>query len=331
MIQPNLFIIGAPKCGTTSLATYLGERDDVFVSDPKEPHHFSTDIGWHLTPERAAYLDLFKSAGKQHKIVCDASVFYLYSDAAVPAILEFNPDAKFIVMVRNPVDLVISMHGEARLDGTEDIADVEQAWHAHIQNGGALASHPPIMHYREAAKNGELLQRLFERVDKSRVKVIVFDDFQRDTAEQYRETLRFLGLPDEIRTHFPIHNVMKPVKWYRLHKLMVRARRGLKAIGIDIHGTGLMAFIIRLSGAKRTKATPEFRNMLADTFTSDVNLLACLLERDLSHWLSRENHGKRSVQQCAGLGKLEVLLWVGLTYSEAVFWHGFQLSCQSCG
>lgn len=286
MKHPDLFIIGAPKCGTTSLAGYLGERDDVFVCDPKEPHHFSDDIGWHLTPDRAAYLDLFRAAGERHARVCDASVFYLYSDAAVPAILEFSPDARFIVMVRNPVEMAISMHGEARLDGTEDIADVEAAWQAHERDGNA--GRPPIMHYREAAKNGALLQRLFRRVERHRVHVIVFDDFQRDTAAEYRKTLAFLELPDDGRSAFPVHNAMKPVKWYRLHKLLVRARSGLKRIGIDIHGTGLMAFVIRVSGARRAPVSPAFRRQLAETFAADIDLLGQLLERDLGHWLTRE-------------------------------------------
>lgn len=286
---PNLFIIGAPKCGTTALATYLAERKDVFLSNPKEPHHFSTDIGWHLTPGRNEYLDLFKAAGDQHKIVCDASVFYLYSDAAVPAILAFNPDAKCIVMVRNPVDMVISMHGEARLDGTEDIADVEAAWHAHLRKSDRpdASTIPPIMAYQKVAMNGALLQRLYERADRSRVLVLVFDDFQSNTAREYRRVLEFLGLADDSRTHFPVHNAMKPVKWYRLHKLLVRIRSSLKKIGIDLHGTGLMVFFIRLSGADKRagKPSPEFRRMLAETFRADIRLLEQLLGRDLGHWL----------------------------------------------
>lgn len=293
MVYPNLFLIGAPKCGTTSLSTYLGERADVFVCDPKEPHHFSTDIAWHLTPDRSAYLDLFKAANESHRVVCDASVFYLYSDAAVPAILAFNPAAKFIVMVRNPLDMVVSMHGEARLDGTEDIAEVESAWHARLPRGSEPADspslqYPPIMHYQSVAENGRLLNRLYERVNRERVLVIVFDDFKKDTAREYRRVLDFLGLADDQRTCFSVYNTTKPVKWYRLHKLLVRMRTVLKRIGIDIRETGLITFFIRLSGAEksRRRLSPEFLHLLSQSFSADIQLLGDLLERDLSPWLS---------------------------------------------
>lgn len=295
MTYPNLFIIGAPKCGTTSLAAYLDKRHDVFVCDPKEPHHFSTDIGWNFIPDRSAYLDLFKSASDAHRVVCDASVWYLYSEVAVPAILEFNPAAKFIVMVRNPVDMVISLHGEARLAGDEDIADVEAAWYAQAQR---RISHkdmlppysPRTQQYEAMATNGVLLKRLYDRVDRHRVCVIVFDDFIHDTAGEYKRVLDFLGLPHDGRMDFPVLNAMKPLKWYRLHKLLVRTRSALKKIGINLQGTGVLELFIRLSGAKRSHHLPaaKFREMLAQTFSADINLLGQLLDRDLSPWLRGE-------------------------------------------
>jgi len=42
--KPNFFIVGAPKCGTTALHTYLGQHPDIFVSEPKEPNYFGSLI-----------------------------------------------------------------------------------------------------------------------------------------------------------------------------------------------------------------------------------------------------------------------------------------------
>src|SRR5271170_3647810 len=111
MRLPEFFIIGAPKCGTTSLALYLARHRQIFIPTIKEPHYFLTDL---RRPGRVSnqrsYETLFKRAGAHHRISGEASVFYLLSRAAVPNILCFNPHAKFIVMVRSPLEMVVSLH-----------------------------------------------------------------------------------------------------------------------------------------------------------------------------------------------------------------------------
>ena len=65
---------------------------------------------YRLTPTLEAYEALFEQAGEKHRWVCDASVWQMFSPNAVPAILDYCPDASFIVMLRNPVRMVPSMH-----------------------------------------------------------------------------------------------------------------------------------------------------------------------------------------------------------------------------
>src|SRR3990167_9603139 len=104
--KPNFFILGAPRCGTTSLSTYLREHPNVFFSFPKEVNFFSSDIySSTLCSDISSYLKLFSNSEEIHLAVGEGSVFYLASNCAVPSILQFNPQAKFIVMVRNPVDM----------------------------------------------------------------------------------------------------------------------------------------------------------------------------------------------------------------------------------
>ena len=77
---PNFFIIGAPKSGTTSMYKYLKKHPNVFMSDKKGPHYFSSDIKYHDRVEKERdYLNLFKSKSKNQFAVGEASVFYLYS------------------------------------------------------------------------------------------------------------------------------------------------------------------------------------------------------------------------------------------------------------
>ena len=74
MRKPNFFIVGAPKCGTTALSEYLREHPQVFMSRPKEPHHFATDMPrYRFTKNEADYLDLFSGADDSHTAIGEAS------------------------------------------------------------------------------------------------------------------------------------------------------------------------------------------------------------------------------------------------------------------
>ena len=89
-VIPNFFLIGAPKCGTTSLSLYLKEHPEVFISEPKEPHFFSDDINNGGIKDLTGYLDCFKGAQVECGIIGDASTLYLYSKNAIQNILKFN-------------------------------------------------------------------------------------------------------------------------------------------------------------------------------------------------------------------------------------------------
>ena len=114
MKKPNVFIIGAPKCGTTSLREYLGSHPNVYACKPEEPHFFCTDLkGRYNGLTEPEYLrKYFHGANSRHKVIIDKSTWYLYSKSAVLNILKFDADAKFIVMVRNPINMVYSLHSE---------------------------------------------------------------------------------------------------------------------------------------------------------------------------------------------------------------------------
>jgi len=108
-IRPNLFIIGAAKAGTTTLHRHLAAHPDVFMSEPKEPGYFTPEVGYYPT-DLEWYLGLFKEAGDA-TIVGEASTHYtkrpLY-EGVPKRIAEFCPDARFIYLMRDPVDRAVS-------------------------------------------------------------------------------------------------------------------------------------------------------------------------------------------------------------------------------
>src|SRR5579863_6037354 len=143
---PNLFIVGAPKSGTTALASYLGAHPDVFVAG-KELSYFGTDLEFRTTKGGRwrigydAYLEWFaRSADTRFR--ADRSVFYLYSSCAAAEIHAYDPGSRIVALLRNPVDQMHSQHSEMLFQGDEDIASFGQAIAAEAQRKrGALV--PP--------------------------------------------------------------------------------------------------------------------------------------------------------------------------------------------
>src|SRR5262245_43266614 len=119
--RPNFFIVGAPKAGTTALYQYLKQHPDVFMPEAamKEPHYFTPELrhpNFLRTPEE--YAAIFQDGcGKSR--VGEASVFYLFSKEAARRIHEFDPEARIIIMLRDPVDMIYALHNEHFTNGIE--------------------------------------------------------------------------------------------------------------------------------------------------------------------------------------------------------------------
>ena len=110
-----------------SFNLFLSKHPNVFMSPRKEPHYFCDDFPGLLgCASLDEYLALFEEASADHVAVGEASVWYMYSKVAVKNILKFNPDAKFIIMLRNPVDLVYSMHAQSLNSVDENVKDFEK-------------------------------------------------------------------------------------------------------------------------------------------------------------------------------------------------------------
>ena len=123
---PNLFLVGAPRCGTTSLFTYLAAHPDVFGPSEKEPHYYDRDLLGPGGMSEDEYAALFAGATSERWRL-DASALYLYSRDAPAAIGRDVPDAHVVVSLRDPVELVASWHRLLVASGAETILDLVAA------------------------------------------------------------------------------------------------------------------------------------------------------------------------------------------------------------
>jgi len=291
MIKPNFFIIGAPKCGTTSLASWLAEHPEIYFSPTKEPHYFNTDHRRFLN-SLSGYERLFSGATAQHRAVGEASVWYMYSATAVANILDYAGEAKFIVMLRNPIEMAPSLHEELVFTGREDVKDFAEAWSLQDvrRNGQKLPPmvwEPKYVQYGDLCSLGLQLDRVFRLIPKDRVKIILLEDLAADPSDVYRSVLEFLGVSDDRRTDFTVRNAAKRRRWGGLLRLAWLSVTAKSILGIE-GGIGLWKYIDRWNRVdhKRALVDPRIRNALREYFRPDIERLQALIGRDLSRWLA---------------------------------------------
>lgn len=294
---PNLFIIGAPKCGTTALSHYLAGHPDIFMSEQagvKEPQFYNHDRkkpnAWR-TPSRSEYEAIYSGAPATAAYWGEASPQYLYSRVAVPELLKDSPKARLIVMLRNPVEIVPALHNEYMKGGNE-IPDLEKAWA--LQNDRRHGRNMPPHHdgerndflqYGRVARLGEQLQRLYSQAPCEQVHTIVYDDFKKSPGLEYKRLLDWLALPHDGRAAFPVMNKRVGYRFKALEHGLRRVRQVREHLGLP-GGLGLHAAINRFNIREgNSTLRPAFKRQLENYFRDDVQLLSQILKRDLTHWL----------------------------------------------
>ena len=217
--KPNLFIVGAPKCGTTFLYHYLRQHPDIYFPSLKEPHFFGSDLirrnkAYNLN--LSEYQDLFKT---DKKIIGDASTFYIFSKNSAKEIYQFNPDAKIIIILRNLVDLAHSMHSQFVFSGDEIIEDFSKALDMEYDriNGKNIPKQTTIINklfYIEnilsLPKNISLFIKYFGY---NNIKFILLDEVKNKPKEVYCKILEFLGV--DLNVDLPTFKVINKNKTYK--------------------------------------------------------------------------------------------------------------------
>jgi hypothetical protein len=294
MSRPDFFIVGAPRCGTTAMYSYLRQHPQVFMPDHKEPMYFGSDLTQlHERLSDRAYLELFDAARVGQR-VGEASTWYLYSTHAAREIHDFAPDAQIIVMLRNPVDVMYSLHRELVFYRGEVIDDFEDALEAEAdrKQGRRIgpSRRPEALFYRETVRFADQLQRYLEVFGADRVKVILYDDFVADTAGTYADLLRFLDVDDGFRPDFVRVNESKLPRNRGLQALVVRPPGPVARLVPMVrrfrlaHQLRAAILAINSRAERRPAMSGELRQRLTDELAPEVQRLGDLIGRDLSAW-----------------------------------------------
>ncbi len=303
MKKPSFFIVGAPKSGTTAMYYYLKSHPNIFMPPyNKEPHYFANDLHQsvedkkprHWTTDLNSYLDLFIKM-KPTQIGGEASVYYLFSSKAAKNIFCYNPDSKIIIMLRRPTEMTYSLFFEQLYAGLEK----DPYFYTAFKNrsgemgsfGGIKNSDGVFASYRELPLYYEQVKRYYDIFPHKNIYVIVFDDFQINTENIYREALRFLKVDESFKPIFRVINKSRKPR-SRLFKSLLDSRPPFiinifRRIIPKIIRHRIYHYLAKFSdrNMSRTPLKPDFEITLINYFCSDIQKLSKLVNKDLSHWL----------------------------------------------
>jgi len=297
------------------MSEYLREHPDVCFSTPKETHYFlmhdlrGREPDELLEPIRDRYLNLYFRERQGASVLAEGSVSYLYAPEHLEPVLKLWPRAKFIIALRNPLEMVPSLHQRLFYNGDENVRDFNRAWGLTGERRAGRriprsCLEPRFLDYWEAGLLGKHLQRFFSLVPRDRCLITVFDDFKADPGAEYRRVIDFLDLPDDGRTTFERHNESKDSRYPWIHRLMKRPPRSLFFLfdsedrDVIAAGAGEPGPFLEKVMAVRTKiihwnripagkpqVSEQVRGEMRDMYRDDVALLGRLLGRDLNHWI----------------------------------------------
>lgn len=308
---PNFFIVGAAKSGTTSLYEYLRQHPEVYMAPIKETHHFSTDIDpdsfrpnyarslnkdltkwlqgdmkegiFHaFVRDRNQYEQLFRLVDKQ-KAIGEVTNSYLYSSQAAANIRQRFPQARIIMMLRNPADRAFSHYLMDLRIGyeTEDFMTALKKDMARNPKGWGISNM-----YIEIGQYARQVQRYLDTFPAEQVRIYLFDDFVKNPEAIVRDLFRFIGVSDAVHIDFSRKYNPSFIPKNRLVQSLnaqKRLRDWLKSVlPRSLKRKAKTAFF---TDKNLPRMQPEERRFLIGIFEDDIRELSRLLGRDLSAWL----------------------------------------------
>lgn len=317
-LPPLACIVGAPRCGTTTYARWLRRRPEVCFSKIKEPHFFTLadlrDASDAEVPTMLMerYVDrFFPHREAATELLAEGSVSYLYAPERLRPMLKVWPNAKFIIALRDPFAMLPSVHQRLLFQGDEVVKDFASAWRLQkARREGRSIPRSCIdarqLQYLEVARLGEHVRRMFATVGRENCHVILFDDLQNDPTSTYLELLEFLGLEDDGFRDFSVNRPSRSFRYGWLQRLLKRptflTKNALAGQSFKYRFAAAPAKPSSLIERALTRARrkllkwnqrvvkthnlpPELQEEIRELLSDDVQGLAKLIGRDLSHWL----------------------------------------------
>jgi hypothetical protein len=273
IIKPNFFILGAGKSGSTSLYWHLKKHPDIFLTRIKEPTFFSEGFQVVKSPNR--YFELYDAVSTEN-IIGEASHVYLTTQSTARVLKGLFPDAKFLIILRNPADRAYSLYHHMRRHGFEYINTFEKALEAEevrFTSKKFLDECPQYFYnylYFRSSLYGEQIKNYFSIFpQKKQFHIIKFEEFITDPNGYFNRIFQFLGVNPDVDIEFEVRNTGKVTARFPLIHFFVNTRINKPLALRNV----LLNLLKQIKPMKIPPMRQETRNFLLDRYTDDLKLL----------------------------------------------------------
>lgn len=302
--MPNFLIIGAAKCGTTSLWRQLQQHPQIFMHPKKQLNFFALegecvdfrgpgyrDSTLHSITTIDAYRAQF--SGVTHETaVGESSNWYIYHPKAAERIRYHLPEVKLVAVLRHPAERAYSRFLHMVREGREQITDFAQA--LDVEEKRIRENWWLDFHYLNVGLYHAQLERYFELFPRSQIKIYLHEDLKTDPLGVLRDLFGFLGVDDTFRPDTTVkYNVSGIPKNKTLHSFLQNLRR-VRPIVERVLPEGQRRHVLRIASAVNNRnlakppLSPDLRQALVEGYREDTLKLQDLIQRDLSAWLTYE-------------------------------------------
>lgn len=295
-IKPNLFIPGAAKSATSTLHDMLNIHPEIFMSEIKEPHYFTNNV---LFKNSEKYYSLFREKGDVLYRGESSTGYMVFPEVPSNILSEIGEGAKFIFILRNPVDRAFSHYSWVRSKGREK-RSFENAFLYDINDELNSNNHLGFgyKNYFKFGLYAEHLNRFFKVFPRENILVITSESLKNNPLQTLNHCFRFLGVA-HLESIAPIqrnktNHYFSPWLFYKGKALSIRASRliGLflgKERGISLRDKYLIPFLEKTSAVPPPKLTLKQREWLKSYYYQDVALLKELISQNLDEWKDFKN------------------------------------------
>lgn len=296
-MMPNFIIIGAARCGTTSVYQYLRQHPQICMSTIKETNYFAylashlpgsrivPATPWKVTSQ-TGYRGLFR-ATKRHIAIGEVSPFYLYAPGVPQLIKKMLPKSRLIVILRDPAERAYSAYIKNLAEGFET-RSFTQAIDEEIQGRDPRIT--TTTYYLRTGQYHHLLSAYLEHFDRHQMQILFYQDLTESPVAFMQSIFTYLGVDTDFTPNISIRfnrGIIPPIK----ANAGLRSFKGLsKQLG-EYLPRNLYFFLLKVQQKVQSTFVPvpeldqNVRRFLRGFFTNDIRKLQMLTGRNLSMWL----------------------------------------------